>query len=114
VPVDKKLEGLGPALCASAGYFDRIEGAKILRYFKNDRNADILKRLLKDPGFSIAESGRFTKDRFEFSSRKKVYEVRRIAYEALREFGANVDVPVIEVPLGDDKEAPIRPRTKKC
>jgi hypothetical protein len=101
VPVDEQLEAAGRKLCASREYFDRVEGVKILRQFKNAKNIDILRSLLDDPNFSTEEKSRTVpgKAELELVYRKRVYEVRRLAYEALRDFDVRVDMPVIEIPL---------------
>jgi hypothetical protein len=101
VPVDEQLEAMGRKFCASPGYYERKEGAKILRLFKNAKNIEILKSMLDDPSFSTQERSRSVpgKKEFELVYRKKVFEVRRLAYEALRDFDVRVVRPVTEVLL---------------
>jgi hypothetical protein len=104
VPVDGELETRGRELCKSADFHERIDGAKILRHFKNEKNIQLLKTLLKDPDFSVATYGTIVPEVGPVElERKKIYTVRRLAYDALREFGAKVERPVLEeqLPVGN-------------
>jgi hypothetical protein len=98
VPVDGRLEVLGRKWCKSPSSFDRREGARIVRYFKNEQNIDILKSLLGDPNTSEATKHRTVpgKTELELVYRKKVYYVRQAAFDALVEMGVKVDKPVLE------------------
>ena len=98
VPVDRELEALGRRWCRSPSYIERIDGAKILGHFKNEGNIKLLKALLADPDYSTAEAARTVPGQAELVLlyRKRVYEVRRIAYETLRWFGVEVRRPVLE------------------
>jgi hypothetical protein len=98
VPVDDHLEALGRHWCASRSYGERIEGARILGYFKNEKNIRLLKALLRDPDSSIETQHRTVAGRREMVLvyRKRVYRVRQLAYEALRAFGVEVERPVLE------------------
>jgi hypothetical protein len=106
VPVDDELEQLGRRWCDSRSQIQRAEGAKILGYFKNDKNIELLNALLQDPGSSIEETSRSVPGRKELQlvSSKRLYPVRRLAYEALTAFGVKVEKPVLEEFLpGADK-----------
>ena len=105
VPVDKRLEEYGRRLCQLPPGLERAEGAEILRHFKNDENIKILKSLLADDSTSVRIVARGGTDKKVASTRTKVYEVRRAAYDALRELGVDVKRPILEVPLEDDKPA---------
>ena len=101
VPVDEGLERLGRVWCRSDDYEKRIAGAKALRYFKNDRNIKVLKRLLKDPDFAVVSREGARPGQ---TDRRRVYEVRQLALEALQTFGVKVNRPVVqEVLEGPDK-----------
>jgi signal peptidase I len=109
VPIDEKLEELGRKWCMTDSPRERTEGAKILRHFKNERNIELLKPLLKDPSTSEATMHRTVpgKAELELVYRKKLYYVRQAAYDALRELGAKVERPVLEELLeGRDDPAP--------
>ncbi len=83
VPVDADLEVQGRRWCASKEYYNRLTGVRILKHFKNDHNIQLLKSLLRDPGYSTGDG-------------KKRYDVRRFAFETLGEFGVRVARPVLE------------------
>jgi hypothetical protein len=103
VPVDRRLEEYGRRLCRMPPSLTRAEGASILSHFKNDENIELLKSLLKDESHSIEVTMRSAPGKkLETISRKKVYEVRRSAYDVLREFGVQVERPVLEVPLDSE------------
>jgi hypothetical protein len=92
VPVDEQLEELGRSWAASPDFIRRIEAARMLRHFKNERNIRILKSLLKDPGYSVENES------------WRCYDVRREAYEALQEFGVPVAQPVLRKKLRDSRK----------
>jgi hypothetical protein len=98
VPVDRELEALGRRWCRSPSFSTRIDGAKILGHFKNEENIKRLKALLNDPDYSTEEAARTVPGQRELVLlyRKRLYEVRRIAYETLRRFGVEVRRPVLE------------------
>jgi hypothetical protein len=109
VPVDEKLEALGRSWCKSPSFWERREGAQILRHFKNETNTDILKALLADPSTLESTMHRTVPGKIELELvyRKKLYAVRQAAFDALREFGVKVDRPVLEELLeGRDDPAP--------
>jgi hypothetical protein len=101
VPVEGHLERLGRSWCLSENYGARIEGVKILRRFKNDVNIGMLKAFLKDTGSSEESRSRTRPGGTDLVLvyRKRVYEVRQLAYEALQAFGVKVKAPVLEVLL---------------
>jgi hypothetical protein len=120
VPVDATLEALGRRWCKGEGAWERYEGARILRHFRNETNVGLLKSLLGDPSTSEATLHRTVpgKVELELVYRKKLYYVRQAAFDALREFGVNVDRPVLEEllegrddpgPRGADRERAIGP-----
>lgn len=97
VPVDEKLEVLGQKWCASTDSWERVEGAQILGHFKNEKNIAILKSLLADPTIGESTLYRATdKTRAELVYRKNLYVVRKAAFDALREYGVDIDRPVLE------------------
>jgi hypothetical protein len=109
VPVDEKLELLGQKWCKSNSICERAEGAKILRYFKNEKNIGILKSLLNDPNSAESTLHRTVPGRSELElvHRKKVYYVRQAAFDALRKLGSEVAKPVLEELLeGRDESDP--------
>ena len=69
----------------------RLEGVRALRHFKSDENVAILKGLLDDPAF-WHQTGE-EHDRVGIT--EKVYYVRRAAFETLREWGVEVESPVL-------------------
>jgi len=106
VPVDEQLEKIGRTWSKSDSSKQRLEGAKILRYFKNDINIEILKSLLDDPNFSDATMHKSVPGQAAMALvwHKKLYHVRQAAYDALREFHIEVTAPILEEPLeGEDK-----------
>ena len=106
VPIDENLEELGRYWCKSASYNKRTEGAKVLRYFKNEKNIEILKSLLGDPITVIVSQEEPGKDgRMELVYRKNLYFVRQAAFDALHELGVNVPRPVLEELL-EGRDAP--------
>jgi hypothetical protein len=111
VPVDDQLERLGRQLCQSDSRWDREEGAKILRHFKNDQNIAILMELLQDPTSFVQKtwSSEGGHGKMILISRRRVYLVRTEAFKALQELGVEVDPPLMEQPLElvdeDDDEA---------
>jgi hypothetical protein len=98
VPVDKKLEALGLTRCASKSPIYREEGAKIVGHFKSDKNIKILKTLLEDSSTSDCTLHQTVpgKEALQLVYRKKVYSVRKAAFESLQMLGVNVDRPVLE------------------
>jgi hypothetical protein len=109
VPVDEKLEALGERWCKSNSPFDRREGAKILRHFRNEKNIGLLKSLLTDPHTAESTLHRTVpgKTELELVYRKKEYYVRQVAFEALCKLGVKVDRPVLEELLeGHDEPDP--------
>jgi hypothetical protein len=115
VPVDEKLEELGRQWCMSDSPRERTEGAKVLRHFKNERNIEVLKPLLKDSSTSEATMYRTVpgKTELELVYRKKLYYVRQAAFDALRELGAKVERPVLEELLEGRDEPESKPELKK-
>jgi hypothetical protein len=114
VPVDDELERLGRQMCQSDSRWDREEGAKILRHFKNDQNIAILMELLQDPTSFVQKT--WTSEgghgKMILVSRRRVYRVRTEAFKALQEFGVEVDPPLMEQPLelaDEDDEAAGQP-----
>ena len=104
VPLDRSLETLGRRWCRSESSVRRIEGVKILAYFKNGTNIRLLKTLLQDPGSAIETMDMVPLGKAKVVTiyRKRVYEVRKRAYETLREFGVEVPKPVFEKMLKKD------------
>jgi hypothetical protein len=98
VPLDTSLEKLGRRWCRSESYIRRIEGVKVLAYFKNKTNIKILRGLLKDPGWSVETRHVVPLGRTEaiLVYRKRNWEVRRLAYETLQRFGVKVPKPVFQ------------------
>jgi hypothetical protein len=97
VPIDQNLEMLGRSWCAPQSSGDRREGARILRHFKNDQNIAILGSLLNDPDTSEETLSRSAGNgKMELVYRKKIYHVRKEAYEALHDWGVAIDSPVLE------------------
>jgi hypothetical protein len=98
LPVDEELEALGRSWCKSESPYERNEGARILRHFKNAENIAILKSLLNDPNTSEATLHQTVpgKVELELVYRKKLYYVRQAAFAALQEFGVKVGRPVLE------------------
>ena len=78
-----------------------MDGAEILRHFKNETNVQLLKSLLNDPceGEERSYGPVAGKTEWQQLYRKKIYPVRQAAYDALQEFGVSVDKPVLEVLL---------------
>jgi hypothetical protein len=98
VPIDHRLEKLARRLVESPDsfltYSDRadagrlrLEGIQALGHFRSEKNAALLKSLLKDPASSIQVS--------PDGAKEKVYDLREAAYEALRSWGMAVDKPVL-------------------
>jgi hypothetical protein len=98
VPIDRRLEKLARRLVESPDSFLtfsdrseagrlRLEGIRALRHFASEKNAALLRPLLKDPTSSIHEGPTGVKE--------KVYDVREAAYETLRSWGIAVDKPVL-------------------
>lgn len=104
VPVDEELEPFGRNWCRSAWPFERKEGIKILRRFKSERNIQILKSLLNDHYSDLATRYRLVIGLHVLAvpHRHRVYAVRRLAYETLRDLGVPVEKPVLEEPLGKE------------
>ena len=70
----------------------QCEGARALRFFKSRENAAILKRLLDSPAFyEEIRAG----DDGQVVPVRKVYHVRKAAYEALQEWEVEVVQPVL-------------------
>jgi HEAT repeat protein len=108
VPADEKLEAFGRNLCESKSSLSRVEGARILQLFKNDKNVAILKKLLSDDATSEKTSHELIRGHMELVYRKKEYHVRQAAYKALRELGVKVEKPVLEELLeGSDDPEPL-------
>jgi hypothetical protein len=101
VPLDTSLEKLGRRWCRSESYWRRIEGVKILAYFKNGTNISILRNLLKDSSSSVETRHVIPLGKAEavLVYRKRIWQVRKLAYEALRGFEIKVPKPVIEKTL---------------
>ena len=91
VPVDERLEKQAKKWLKSTDFMLRYEGARALRHFKTDENIPLLKGLLSDPGYTVRT--------YSKTDRRRVYSVRKEAYEALTEWGVQIDKPVIEEPL---------------
>lgn len=109
VPVDEALEALGARWCKADSPYKRDQGAKILGYFKSDRNIALLKGLLDDPSTSESTLSRLPmgKTEFELIYRKTIYYVRQAAYDSLRAHGVQVEQPVLEILLeGRDEPEP--------
>ncbi len=113
LPVDDHLESLGREWCKSKSAITRLEGTKILRYFNNDGNISVLKSLLDDPDSTIQEkyTTRDGKPELVLVYRKRVFEIRKAAYEALQDFGIKVSAPLIEEVLAGKDEQKGQPRT---
>jgi hypothetical protein len=90
VPVDPQLEIQGRAWCKSNLVETRARGARVLGNFKNETNVALLRSLLQDPGFSTGDG-------------KRRYGVRAAAYDSLRELGVNVERPILEEPLDQER-----------
>lgn len=115
VPVDEKLEALGRRWCRSASCFEREEGANALAYFPNERNLALLKSLLNDPTTSDGTYHETVPGKTEMRLiwHKTFYPVRKAAYDSLRQLGAQVQKPVLEVLLeGHDEPEPKPDRSK--
>lgn len=100
VPVDDQLETLGRTWCKSDQPIQRVEGARILRYFKDRESIDILESLLRDT--TNAESSSYLcgpGDKLQLIYRKKAYYVRQAAFSALGRMGIEVPRPILSVPL---------------
>jgi hypothetical protein len=98
VPVDAQLETLGQRWCKSEFSMERMQGAEILSHFKSDKNIELLKSLLKDTSIRNRSKHRSVpgKTDLELVYRKKVYSVRKTAFDALRKLGVMVDRPILE------------------
>ena len=98
VPIDQKLEALGQRWCRAKSAFQRKKGARILRHFKNNKNTDLLKSLLGDPSTCESTLHRSVpgKVELELVYRKRLYYIQQAAYDALREWGIQVDRPILE------------------
>lgn len=108
VPVDDKLQALGRKWCASDEPRSRVAGARILCYFKNEANVQILKAMLADPATTEWTMQRTVPGKEDEVCRKKVYSVRRAAYQSLQQMKVNVKAPVLQVVLEgrDDPDLP--------
>lgn len=121
VPVDYRLERLALRLIKSPGEFamklDDVaaenksnrefaarvlesekcwlcaEGAEALRYFKSDANIGVLMPLLANPAVSIVHG--------PGGETNRVYYVRKAAFTVLRDWGVDVEQPVLSVPLAE-------------
>jgi len=115
VPIDERLEAIGRTWCKpDSDVNKREDGAEILRHFKNETNIQLLKSLLNDPGEGEEwgygpVAGKTERQQLYH---KKVYFVRQAAYDALREFGVNVDKPVLEVLLEGSGDKSASPATR--
>ncbi len=96
VPVDQHLEKRARELLSSDDACQRAEAAKHLFYFKSEKNLQLLKPLLKDPHFHIVhENDRTVPD-------ERFYSVRQAAFRTLREWGVNVEPPLLREPIDVD------------
>jgi len=82
LPADAILESQGRRWCKSENVNERSHGVRALSAFKTEENIKILKGLLADPAYSTG-------------SGMRSYYIRAQAYEVLREFGVNVERPVL-------------------
>jgi hypothetical protein len=73
----------------------RAEGVRALRHFKSNKNVATLKGLLDDPAFWLQRNEE--DDRAGIT--EKVYYVRQAAFETLREWGVEVEEPVLKESL---------------
>jgi len=71
----------------------RAEGIAALRYFKSKQNIALLESLLNNPASMIEHH------RDDRSDVKRVYYIRKVGYETLRKWGAEVHKPLLEEPL---------------
>jgi len=100
VPADRRLEKHAYKWLKSKDIFTRLGGVEALRLFKSDENTKLLKSLLNDTDFMTISGG---------GENKRVYSVRKTAYEILKEWGIEVEKPVLEV-----TEKPSSTETKKA
>jgi hypothetical protein len=89
VPVNGQLEEYGQRWVESPNAFFRQEGARALRHFKSQGNIRLITKLLSDPNFCL-------ETRSDCISKKRVYSVRKAAYETLVAWGIHVPQPTLE------------------
>ena len=70
----------------------RQTGVRSLQYFKSDKNIELLKPLLNDPGFWTTTDG-------DARNRRRIYAVRKATYQTLQKWGIEAEKPVVEEPL---------------
>lgn len=90
VPVNDSLQDRAVKYLASASSWNRREAAEVLRYFPSDENANRLRNLLDDSGWSYLYHPEENN-----GVEVRLYDVRRAAYQSLRAWGVKVDKPVI-------------------
>jgi hypothetical protein len=70
----------------------RADGVAALRYFKSKQNVALLTPLLNNPAFTVSHGP-------GPDETKRVYYIRKAAYETLSKWGVEVPIPVLEEKL---------------
>ena len=92
VPADAKLEAWARGRLKAKGLHDMTEGLLALGLFKSKQNAALMKPLLQSPLYTI--SGDYD---VEPGTEARSYDIRRLAYRFLSEWGVKVEEPVTRV-----------------
>jgi Leucine Rich repeat len=97
VPADERLERRALEEIRSKDERRREEGVRALRYFKSEENIARMKALLNDPSFG------YLTDPASHNRGVEVHrhDIRRAAYEALKCWGVQVPMPVIDEKIWD-------------
>jgi hypothetical protein len=77
----------------------RYSGIIALRHFKSDQNIAMLKPLLQVPEWHLQRLADSTEV-------KKVYFIRRAAYDTLREWGETIETPILEEAMSSQPGTP--------
>ena len=88
VPADERLEKKAFALVKSNSPTDRMKGLEAIRFFKSKENISKVRALLNDP----------RREEVNRPNQKTtyVYRVRKGAWNTLRTWGIEIEMPVIE------------------
>lgn len=102
VPIEESLLPTAERWLADPQEFRRRDAVKVIRHFKSDRNIRLLKSLLDDPSYYVDKYAHSN-----FGIERRNYIVREDAYDALQNWGVEVDKPTLHesVPMYDTTES---------